>query len=389
MMTEDGSTNDRPNAGSLASEPRLRSLIASMTDLVFVLDADRVFAEYYQPPGTGLFSPPESFVGRSIHEVDFPEPALSLLAGAIEAVESTGEPQSVEYTLALPRGATHFEARLSRIDDDQGRYAGTTIVARDITQRKIEESHRLELERQLHESRRLEGLGLLAGGVAHDFNNLLTAIIGNLELLKEEVDAGGPAGRALRAATVASLRAAEIARKMLMLSGGGGFNMGPLDLAPVLTGVVERLWPRAPANVALRLDLAPAVPEVVAEARQIEFVVEALVENAFEAIGKAPGTVTVRHGVGEYSAVALSAAVPAAEAHPGRFAWFEVEDDGPGMDALTASKMFDPFFSTRFIGRGLGLAASQGIIRGHRGAFLVSSEFGRGTRVRALLPVRD
>jgi signal transduction histidine kinase len=87
--------------------------------------------------------------------------------------------------------------------------------------------------------------------------------------------------------------------------------------------------------------------------------------------------------------VALSAAVPAAEAHPGRFAWFEVEDDGPGMDALTASKMFDPFFSTRFIGRGLGLAASQGIIRGHRGAFLVSSEFGRGTRVRALLPVRD
>jgi two-component system, cell cycle sensor histidine kinase and response regulator CckA len=389
MMTEDGSTKDRPNAGSLASEPRLRSLIASMTDLVFVLDADRVFAEYYQPPATGLLSPPESFVGRSIHEVDFPEPALSLLAGAIEAVESTGEPQSVEYTLALPRGATHFEARLSRIDDDQVRYAGTTIVARDITQRKIEESHRLELERQLHESRRLEGLGLLAGGVAHDFNNLLTAIIGNLELLKEEVDAGGPAGRALRAATVASLRAAEIARKMLMLSGGGGFNMGPLDLAPVLTGVVERLWPRAPANVALRLDLAPAVPEVVAEARQIEFVVEALVENAFEAIGKAPGTVTVRHGVGEYSAVALSAAVPAAEAHPGRFAWFEVEDDGPGMDALTASKMFDPFFSTRFIGRGLGLAASQGIIRGHRGAFLVSSEFGRGTRVRALLPVRD
>jgi two-component system, cell cycle sensor histidine kinase and response regulator CckA len=389
MMTEDGSTGDRPNAGSLASEPRLRSLLASMTDLVFVLDSDRVFAEYHQSPDTGLFSPPDNFVGRSIHEIGFPEPALDLLAGAIEAVETTGEPQSVEYTIPLPHGAAHFEARLSRIVDQQGRHAGTTVVAHDITQRKVDEAQRLELERQLHESRRLEGLGLLAGGVAHDFNNLLTAIIGNLELLEGEVNTGGPAGRALRAATVASLRAAEIARKMLMLSGGGAFNMGPLDLAPVLTVVVERLRPRAPANVALRLDLAPAVPDVVADTRQIEFVVEALVENAFEAIGKGPGAVTVRSGVGDYSAVALSAAVPAAEAQPGRFAWIEVADDGPGMDALTASKMFDPFFSTRFIGRGLGLAAAQGILRGHRGAFLVTSELGLGTTVRALLPVRD
>src|SRR5262249_35126857 len=136
----------------------------------------------------------------------------------------------------------------------------------------------------------------------------------------------------------------------------------------------------------VRFAPVPHLPAIEADATQVRQVVLNLLTNAAEAIGDTGGTIAVRTGIAELDAAALAGTEHGPETQPGTYVWIEVADTGRGMDAATRERIFDPFFSTKFTGRGLGLATVLGLVRAHRGALTVESRPGRGTVFRVFLP---
>jgi signal transduction histidine kinase len=235
------------------------------------------------------------------------------------------------------------------------------------------------------EALKMEALGTLAGGIAHEFNNLLTVIVGNAALAKEFAAAGTGLQECLAEIERAAQRAAELARQMLAYSGRGRFLAGRVDLNKIvrqMEGFLEGLLMTA----TLRFELDPAPLEIQADVSQIEQVLRILIVNASEAIGEGGGTITIRtrRPLAGHAALAETHVPP--DVAEGDYAVLDVEDTVHGMDEATRARIFDPFFSTKFTGRGLGLAAVLGIVRGHGGAIRVESEPGRGSTFTVLLP---
>jgi signal transduction histidine kinase/CheY-like chemotaxis protein len=261
-------------------------------------------------------------------------------------------------------------------------------LARQSAEARRADAERLELERQLLHAQKLESLGLLAGGIAHDFNNLLQAVLGNLDLALPGLAPAAEAREAVEQATVAARRATDLTRQLLAYSGKGRFVVRPIDLSALVRENVDLLRAGVPHTCAIELRLEGGLPPVVADVGQVQQVVMNLITNAAEAIGPRPGTVTVSTSRGPGGPAALEgsriAGVEPAEA----YVVVEVTDTGCGMEPATVDRIFDPFFSTKGVGRGLGMSALLGIVRGHRGAIFIDSAPGRGTAVRVLFPAQ-
>jgi two-component system cell cycle sensor histidine kinase/response regulator CckA len=260
------------------------------------------------------------------------------------------------------------------------------VVIHDITERKRLEEERIELERRLLHSQKLESLGVLAGGIAHDFNNLLGAIIGNLSMVSDDVTELPDVREAVEQAMLAAERAADLTRQMLAYSGRGHFLVKELDLNKLVQENAQILRAVVSKTVTLDLQLSRELPEILADASQIQQVVMNLITNASEAIGDQAGTMTILTGVDSCNETYLSRSRTAQKPEAGMFVWVEVRDSGCGMSEDTQKRLFEPFFTTKFTGRGLGMAAVLGIVQGHGGAFIVDSEVGEGTKMRVLFP---
>jgi PAS domain S-box-containing protein len=311
-----------------------------------------------------------------------------------------------ELLISLWEGNRTFESELQsetldgrRVDllfrmvvergDDESDLSRVIITMIDITEHKRAEEEKRKLERQLQQTHKLESLGVLAGGIAHDFNNLLTGILGSADLALLRMSPESPARGLVEMIQKAAVRAAELTTQMLAYSGHGRFQVEPLNLSTLVGEMEQLLESSVSKKVHLESDLPADLPAVKADATQLRQVVMNLIINASEAIGETKGTVAVRTML-----VRLQDAAPAIEYPPdglrsGSYVCIEVADTGCGMDEETQARMFDPFSTTKFQGRGLGLAAVLGIVRGHKGAITVSSEPGRGTTIRVLLPAVD
>jgi PAS domain S-box-containing protein len=250
--------------------------------------------------------------------------------------------------------------------------------------RVIEE--RLELERQLLHSQKLESLGVLAGGIAHDFNNILTAIVGNTELALMHLPPQSPIADNLLRIEKAASRATDLARQMLAYSGRGKFVIESIDLNHLIEEMGRILEVSIPKKVALRYQLAAHLPPIQGDATQIRQVVMNLVINAAEAIGETDGEVTITTGCTTCDSAHLKEIWHMDPLAAGVYIFLEVTDTGCGMSRDVFDKLFDPFFTTKFTGRGLGMAAVLGIVRGHHGAITVQTEEGKGSTFRILLP---
>jgi PAS domain S-box-containing protein len=256
----------------------------------------------------------------------------------------------------------------------------------DITERKrAEEEHQI-LERQLLQAQKLESLGVLAGGIAHDFNNILMAIIGNADLALMKLNPESPVITHLHQIEQAASRAADLAKQMLAYSGKGKFMIENLDLNRMLEEMQHMLEVSISRKVVLQMNLTPHIPTLEADASQVRQTIMNLVINASEAMGDNSGIITITTGCMEYDRGSLKDVWLNEDLAEGLYTFLEVVDTGCGMDSDTLSRIFDPFFTTKFTGRGLGMAAVLGIIRGHKGGILVSSEPGKGTIFRVLLP---
>lgn len=265
-----------------------------------------------------------------------------------------------------------------------GYAAGTISIA--IDRARVEEERQVLAARALR-AEKMESLGVLAGGIAHEFNNLLQGVFGAAGLAAQLLPAGSPVHQQITAIEKAADSAARLTRQMLAYAGKGRVMVGDVDLSAEIEHSVRSLAGSLPRSVELCLDLQSDLPPIAADASEIRQMVSNLVINAAEALGERSGSVLVRTTVEPCDRSLLAKAVFGDELAPGSYVVLEVTDTGCGMTAETVEKVFDPFFSTKFTGRGLGLAAVAGIVRTNGGAILIDSELGRGTTMRVLLPI--
>ncbi|MBV9504191.1 MAG: response regulator [Acidobacteriia bacterium] len=268
-----------------------------------------------------------------------------------------------------------------------------TIVQAAVRARKRQYQFREYLQQydryqeQVRQTQKLESLGVLAGGIAHDFNNILTGILGNASLATEILPPSHLARRLLEDVVTASERAAGLTRQMLAYAGKGELVFGTVNLSTVVNNLMDFFRASVPKRIEFSLQLASDLPAIEADTSQLEQVVMNLVINAAEAVPEGrPGKVAVTTEMRELDHGGVAKYFAENPPEPGTYIALEVSDDGIGMSEETRAKIFDPFFTTKFLGRGLGLAAVQGIIRGHNGALAVDSTPGKGTKFTVLFP---
>jgi signal transduction histidine kinase len=252
------------------------------------------------------------------------------------------------------------------------------VLGGDITERR-------QADLALLQSQKLESLGVLAGGIAHDFNNLLGAMRGNVELAMTETSLE----RALPfLETLQGLMAngAGLLRQILAYAGPGQTSTRILDLNQLVEEMTHLLGSSISKKARVRLDLHPQLPPMEADPAQIQQVIMNLVINAAEAIGEQNGVITVSTRPDELAPASAERLVDGQPIRPGPHVRLEVADTGIGMTPEVLKRIYDPFFTTKFAGRGLGLAAIHGIVRGHHGCIQVASQPGRGSTFTLRFP---
>ncbi len=302
--------------------------------------------------------------------------------GLVEkAVAGNGEIERGEYQVTCKDGTVKTMVIFGVLVSDK-----VFAMFEDFTALKQAAEERLSLERQLLHAQKLESLGIMAGGIAHDFNNLLTAILGNTDLALAELSPPSSLRPLVEQIQIASLRAAELTRQMLVFAGRGEMATVPLELSAIVREMAQLLASSLSKKAQLRLDLAEDLPPIEADPGQLRQIIMNFILNASEAIGDNPGVIAVRTGrYGRGGGLSTDFSVGALP-QGGEAVFLEVGDSGCGIDPAMLPRIFDPFFTTKFTGRGLGLAATQGIILRHNGVLQVRSRPGAGSVFRVLFP---
>ncbi len=306
------------------------------------------------------------------------EAALDLM---LRRLHDTGEPQSAEMVLIPARDRPAVEvllnANLVRVGLE------CRVLISDLTASRRAEEERKRVFRTQMDTQRIESLGRMAGALAHRFNNHFAGVIAATELVElgRSLDEAGQ--RQLAAIRDNTKAAAGLCRQLLAMSGSGRFMVEAQDLSQIVRPLRALLGLSLSPKIELVFACADGLPAILADAVQMHLAAMNLLTNAAEAIGDVPGTITVTTGVEELASGAggLRPPVP-----PGRYVFLRVEDTGRGMDAATQARLGESLFTTKEVGRGIGLAAVLGILQGHHGALRCSSAVGRGTTMTLLFP---
>jgi len=301
---------------------------------------------------------------------------------------ATGAPQVLDLRLRRQDG-TQFWARLeaTTAQDAEAVTEVCRMVVSDVTEQKRIEEERLRFQQELQKAQKAESLARMAGAIAHHFNNQLAVVMGNLELsLDEPASSGAHLVNAMRA----TRKAAEVSSLLLTYIGQSHGNHAPLDLSEVCGQSLPILRAAMPARVVLQTELATPGPVVNGNANQLQLMVINLITNAWEAVGDRDASIhlSVR--------TVLAAEIPVSHRFPvgwkprdGTYACVEVIDRGCGIDDDEIDKIFDPFYTSKLTGRGLGLPVVLGILHAHSGGLVVESSRGResGSAFRIYLPI--
>ena len=275
-------------------------------------------------------------------------------------------------------GMAYLEIVITPIGGGTDRFAsGYLVQIQDITRRKMAEEEKKELQVQ-----RMESIFTLAGGIAHDFNNALSGITGNIELLRMDLPNMPGIDRYVEAMSSAAQRMVHLTDQLLAYARGGKYWSRKISLSKFVEETLPMIQHKIPSAICVKTNLASDVLSVEADMTQMHMVLSAVLINAAEAIdGK--GQIIIKNsnkeideGIAKYN--------PGLK--PGRYSCLTVQDDGKGMDDETKRKIFEPFFTRKFQGRGLGMAAVYGIVKNHGGWISVQSQLGKGTVVRIYLP---
>nr|WP_320133544.1 response regulator [uncultured Holophaga sp.] len=351
-------------------EKRLDNLSRFANDIVLLIDETGRILDANDRACSAYGYPREELLGLSIRDIRAPE---TIRTFPDQWSDAQREGATRFETLHRRRDGSVFPVEVSSRRVELPDRILVQSIIRDISERKASEE-------ALRQTQKLESLGVLAGGIAHDFNNLLTAILGNLNLAQLRLDREHPAQAYLRNVEKTIQRASDLTRQMLAYSGRGTFEVRANNFNTIVEEMGRLLQVSIPKKSLLVFDLEPGLPPVISDAAQIQQVVMNLVTNAADAIGDAPGTITLRTFSTRVATQQIPSTVPGSHLPSGLYACLEVQDTGCGMSPEVLERIFDPFFSTKITGRGLGLSAMLGILRGHQAGIRIHSHPGAGSR---------
>ncbi len=351
------------------SKTRLQTFVDVTPDLIYLKDRDlryllvnHAFADFWHLPPAGI-------VGKV--DGDFmPAQRAQTYEASDRQVMSEGRGTVVEEQ----REGRTYEIRRTPVIGESGQATGVAGLVRDITERK-------RLQEQLIREQKEESILTLATGIVHDFNNALVGIVGNIDILRVDLPEDPEVERTLNAMEVSAQRMVDLTGQLLAYAGGGPNRPQRTDLNPIVNSTLEML--QVPLDVTVQCTLAPDLWMVKADPNQIKQVLLSLLTNACEAMTEGGGMLQVETRNVVQDAPSGDAATPLPV---GDYVSLVVRDTGHGMDNRVKRRLFEPFFSTKFLGRGLGLAAAQGIVRDHNGSIEIESAPGQGTVVEVLLP---
>ena len=344
------------------------------SDWIFLLSGSGEIQYANRTACTNLGCQEAVLIGRRL-ETLVPEAERPALRGLLTAARS-GPVPPLEITFRREDQSTVLiELICTGVHTEQDQVIHA--AARDITERR-------QIEQKLRDMRHWESLGVMAGGMAHDFNNLLMSTIGNASLARDLLPPGHPSGEMIDGVISAGERAADLIRLMLDTSGHKNRDAELLDLSHVLNWILSSRT--LPAKVRVEADVEPIT--FVADQRSMQTLLFSLISNAAEAYGDEPGQVMVRIRSGA-AQEAMRMDFEDGQMPLGECVTITVEDKGCGMKPEVLERAFDPFFSTKFTGRGLGLPAVRGLVRAYSGKLRLTTTPGEGTRVEVLLPSKS
>ncbi len=336
------------------------------------------------------------FLGRDFKDVAYKKLEEFLSEDVAEAfraantkVFETRRPAYTEEWIPDARGEKRL-IRVTRIPqiDGNGNVAYVVCSGTDITESKQKEKEQIAMERRIQQMEKAESLTRMAGAVAHNFNNMLTVVIGNLELAREDLPANSDISGNLEDAEDAARRAAEMSRLMLTFLGHDHGMPVSMNLVHICRENLNKFQDDIPENISLASDFYDPGPLVKAVSEQILQLIHTFIINAVEAMEGASGKINL--SIHEVKTVHI----PEKNRFP--FDWepssddwacLEIRDTGCGMDEKTINRIFDPFYTDKFSGRGMGLAVAMGIVKNHGGCITVESRTGLGSTFRLFLPL--
>ncbi len=368
------------------SEARYRRLVETCGEGVWEIDEHSCTTYVNRRMAEMLGYTPEQMMGQ--HLFTFMSESERAQAAANVQRRQSGIAEQHEFVFQHNDGHPVYTLiNTAPVFTEDGRYAGALALISDISALHEALAMQKAAEQRLEQTQRLESLGVLAGGVAHDFNNLLTIILGNNALIRCALPEHHALQSHVQEIHQAGERAAELCKQLLAYAGAGRMTEARVALRPLIEQTLDLLTRAAPPGVVLQAEYLLEELTVTGDPNHIKQALINVVANAFEACSECGGTVTVKLCSHHLTAEQLSQCTYAEGATPGEYALIEVADTGPGISPETATRVFEPFFSTRFQGRGLGLSATLGIMRSHHGAICLRSTLGQGVTVRLMLPL--
>lgn len=360
-------------------EREYRLLVENANDAIFVAQGEKLVFFNTRTAEMLGFTEKEIFSQPFVNFIH-PQDREFVLANFRKRVMGEVVPSTYAFR-AVTREKVELIVQLSTVAIEWEHAPATLCFARDITEMK-------KLEQQLIYSQKMESIGTLAGGVAHDFNNILSAIIGYTELAKAKLKEG-PVVKDLEKVLVAGDRAKQLIKQILNISRKSQYDMVPVEVHSVVQEVLKLIRSSIPATITIEQDIDQKSGAILADPTQVHQVVMNLCTNAYHAMRKNGGVLTVSLRQIQVSPDDSMARIN--QLKPGRYIELLVSDTGHGIEKECLSKIFDPYFTTKDKneGTGLGLAVVHGIVKHFGGHISVSSELDKGTRFSIFLPRVD
>lgn len=369
-----------------ASENKYRKLVETISDVIYEID-EKGTITYVSPVGLEIWKKdPSEIIGRNFIDLVHPEDRDRLITRFEGLKRQVLGPET--YRFVNEAGDVYWVRSLSTPVMENGIFKGARGILSDITAQKLEEEKRLKLEKRLQQAQKAESLGRMAGAIAHQFNNQLAVIMGNLELVLDDSALSDVFLNPLTQAMTAAHKAAGVSGLMLTYLGQTIARKEPMDVCEVCRLSLPLLRAVLPKRILLDTHFASPGPMINGAVNQIQQILTHLVTNAQEAVGDGLGAIELN------VKTVLASQIPAGFCFPAgwqprdkEYACMEVADAGCGIAEKDIDKIFDPFFTSKFTGRGLGLPVVLGIVKAHHGAMAVESAPGRGAVFRVYLPL--
>jgi PAS domain S-box-containing protein len=370
----------------IASEIRYRRLFESAKDGILLLDYDTGVIIDVNPFLTNLTGwTHEEFLGRHLWDIGFSKDTRLSKISFLQ-LQAQNYTRYEDLPLETKDGKTVDVEFINNVYQVDGKKVIQCNI-RDITEHKHLEAEKSRLEEQNRQLLKAESLGLMSGAIAHHFNNKLNVVMGYLEMVIGDLPPGESHSVKLAKAMQAAQKASEVSGNLLAYLGQIRNKIESLELSEICTVSLPVLLAGMPKNVALETDLPSPGPYIGADAKQIQKILTSLVINAWEAIGEETGTVRLSVKTVPAADIPVYHRPLEWQAREQSYACLEVADSGCGILGKDMEKIFDPFFSTKFTGRGLGLPVVLGIVKTHEAVITVENRIGGGSVFKVFFPL--